>query len=68
MRVRDLRSRTRHDHLRQGVIGGDAADLGIAVNEKIYQAMLAESRKLGNFAHGYAYWAHPVAAAVALEV
>ena len=30
MRVRDLRSRTRHDHLRQGVIGGDAADLGIA--------------------------------------
>jgi 4-aminobutyrate---pyruvate transaminase len=30
--------------------------------------MLAESRKLGNFAHGYTYWAHPVAAAVALEV
>jgi len=30
VRVRDLRSRTRHDHLRQGVIGGDAADLGIA--------------------------------------
>jgi len=40
----------------------------LLVNEKIYQAMLAESRKLGNFAHGYTYWAHPVAAAVALEV
>ena len=40
----------------------------LLVNEKIYQAMLAESRKLSNFAHGYPYWAHPVAAAVALEV
>jgi 4-aminobutyrate---pyruvate transaminase len=40
----------------------------LLVSEKIYQAMLAESRKLGNFAHGYTYWAHPVAAAVALEV
>jgi 4-aminobutyrate---pyruvate transaminase len=40
----------------------------LLINEKIYQAMLVESRKLGNFAHGYTYWAHPVAAAVALEV
>ena len=40
----------------------------LLVNEKIHQAILAESRKLGNFAPGYTYWAHPVAAAVALEV
>jgi adenosylmethionine-8-amino-7-oxononanoate aminotransferase len=40
----------------------------LLVNERIYRAMLVESRKLGNFAHGYTYWAHPVAAAVALEV
>jgi 4-aminobutyrate---pyruvate transaminase len=40
----------------------------LLVNERIYQAMLAESKKLGNFAHRYTYWAHPVAAAVALEV
>jgi 4-aminobutyrate--pyruvate transaminase len=40
----------------------------LLVSEKVYQGMLAESRKLGNFAHGFTYWAHPVAAAVALEV
>ncbi len=39
----------------------------LMVNEKIYQAMLAESRKLGSFAHGTTYAAHPVAAAVAME-
>jgi len=31
-------------------------------------AMLAQSDKFGNFAHGYTYAGHPVAAAVALEV
>jgi 4-aminobutyrate---pyruvate transaminase len=40
----------------------------LLVNDKVYRAMLDESKKLGNFAHGYTYWAHPVAAAVALEV
>jgi 4-aminobutyrate--pyruvate transaminase len=40
----------------------------LMVNAKIYDAMLAESGKLGNFAHGYTYAGHPVAAAVALEV
>lgn len=29
MGVEDLRSRARHDHLRQGLVGGDPADLGI---------------------------------------
>ncbi|MFO1162210.1 MAG: aminotransferase [Reyranellaceae bacterium] len=39
----------------------------LLVNEKIYQAMLVASDKLGNFAHGYTYSGHPVATAVALE-
>jgi len=44
------------------------ADEALLVDERIYQAMLVESGKLGNFAHRYTCWAHPVAAAVALEV
>ena len=37
------------------------------ISEPIYQAMVAESDKIGVFAHGYTYSGHPVAAAVALE-
>ena len=40
----------------------------VLINEKIHQAMLAQSDKLGAFAHGYTYSGHPVATAVALEV
>ena len=39
----------------------------LLVNERIYQAMVDESRKLGNFAHGFTYAGHPVTTAVALE-
>jgi 4-aminobutyrate--pyruvate transaminase len=39
----------------------------LLISEKIYQAMLLEGDKQGNFAHGYTYSGHPVAAAVALE-
>jgi 4-aminobutyrate--pyruvate transaminase len=39
----------------------------LMVNEKIYQAMVGESQKLGSFGHGFTYGAHPVACAVALE-
>ena len=39
----------------------------LLVNEKIHQAMLGESRKLGSFGHGFTYAAHPVACAVAIE-
>ncbi|MBT6591384.1 MAG: aminotransferase class III-fold pyridoxal phosphate-dependent enzyme, partial [Rhodospirillaceae bacterium] len=34
----------------------------------IHQAMLAQSDKLGAFAHGYTHAGHPVTTAVALEV
>ncbi|HVL07814.1 MAG TPA: aspartate aminotransferase family protein [Burkholderiaceae bacterium] len=39
----------------------------LMVNEKIYRALVAESRKIGTFGHGFTYSGHPVAAAVALE-
>lgn len=38
---------------------------GIMVPERMYQAMLDESRKIGTFGHGFTYSGHPVAAAVA---
>jgi 4-aminobutyrate--pyruvate transaminase len=40
----------------------------VLVNERVHEAMLAQSDRFGNFAHGYTYAGHPVAAAVALEV
>lgn len=39
----------------------------VLINERVFQSMLAESDKQGNFAHGYTYAGHPVTAAVALE-
>jgi 4-aminobutyrate---pyruvate transaminase len=39
----------------------------LLVNQKIFDAMLDESRKLGNFAHGFTYAGHPVTTAVAME-
>jgi len=37
------------------------------VSDKIHAAMLAQSRKIGTFGHGFTYSGHPVSAAVALE-
>jgi 4-aminobutyrate--pyruvate transaminase len=39
----------------------------LMVSEKIYQAMVSESEKIGTFGHGFTYSGHPVCAAVALE-
>ena len=39
----------------------------LLVSEPIWQAMLAESEKIGVFGHGFTYSGHPVAAEVALE-
>ena len=39
----------------------------VMVSEKIYEAMLVESEKLGGFAHGFTYAGHPVTTAVAHE-
>jgi 4-aminobutyrate--pyruvate transaminase len=40
----------------------------VLINERVHDAMLMQSDRFGNFAHGYTYAGHPVAAAVALEV
>jgi 4-aminobutyrate--pyruvate transaminase len=37
------------------------------VTDAIHAALVEQSRKLGNFAHGFTYAGHPIAAAVALE-
>jgi 4-aminobutyrate---pyruvate transaminase len=39
----------------------------VAISERIYEAFVKQSEKIGVFAHGYTYSAHPVCAAVALE-
>jgi 4-aminobutyrate--pyruvate transaminase len=39
----------------------------LLVNQRIFDAMLDESRKLGGFAHGFTYGGHPVTTAVAME-
>src|SRR5207248_4441435 len=40
----------------------------VLINDRVHDAMLKQSDRFGNFAHGYTYAGHPVAAAVALEV
>ena len=40
---------------------------GVMIPEMMYQALLAESKKIGVFGHGFTYGGHPVAAAVALK-
>ena len=39
----------------------------LLVNERVFAAMVEESRKVTLFGHGFTYSGHPVAAAVALE-
>jgi 4-aminobutyrate---pyruvate transaminase len=39
----------------------------IMVSEKIYDALVKESERIGVFSHGFTYSGHPVASAVALE-
>jgi len=40
---------------------------GVMIPEMMYQALLAESTKIGAFGHGFTYGGHPVSAAVALK-
>ena len=39
----------------------------LAINDKMFEVIAAESDKVGTFAHGFTYSGHPVAAAVALR-
>jgi len=40
----------------------------LLINERVNEALIAGSAKFGTFGHGFTYSAHPVSAAVALEV
>src|ERR1700689_2125891 len=40
---------------------------GVMIQEPMYQALLAESKKVGVFGRGFTYGGHPVSAAVALK-
>lgn len=40
---------------------------GVMIPEDMYQALIAESKKIGTFGHGFTYSGHPVSAAVALK-
>ncbi len=40
---------------------------GVMMPERMYEALLVESKKIGVFGHGFTYGGHPVAAAVALK-
>ena len=40
---------------------------GVMIPERMYQALIEESRKIGTFGHGFTYSGHPVSAAVALK-
>jgi 4-aminobutyrate---pyruvate transaminase len=39
----------------------------LMVNARVFETMVSQSEKLGQFGHGFTYSGHPVAAAVALE-
>ncbi len=39
----------------------------VMINDKVFDALMNNSGKIGTFAHGYTYSAHPVSAAVAIE-
>jgi 4-aminobutyrate--pyruvate transaminase len=39
----------------------------LMISDRVYDALVSQSEKLGAFAHGYTYSGHPVSAAVALE-
>ncbi len=51
----------------KGLSGAYQPISGLLLTDAIHDAMKATSRKIGVFAHGLTYAAHPVAAAVALE-
>jgi 4-aminobutyrate--pyruvate transaminase len=40
---------------------------GVMIPEVMYQALVAESAKIGTFGHGFTYSGHPVSAAVAVK-
>ena len=67
VRLREARLRAAFDLDRQGAVVGLSADRRRHDPGSMYQALLAESKKIGVFGHGFTYGGHPVSAAVALK-
>lgn len=53
--------------LAKGLSSGYLPISAVMISEKLWQACLDESGKIGVFGHGFTYSGHPVCAAVALE-
>jgi 4-aminobutyrate--pyruvate transaminase len=51
----------------KGLSAGLQPISALLLNERIFQALLIQSDKVGHLAHGYTYAGHPVTTAVALE-
>lgn len=51
----------------KGMASGYQPISATVINDELYRAFVAQSEKIGIFAHGFTYSAHPVACAVALE-
>ncbi len=54
--------------LAKGLTCGYLPMAALLICAPIYEALVAQSEKLGTFGHGFTYSGHPVCAAVALEV
>ncbi|MBI4966715.1 MAG: aspartate aminotransferase family protein [Rhodospirillales bacterium] len=53
--------------LAKALSSGYAPISALLINERIFQALVAQSAKIGTFGHGFTYSAHPLSAAIALE-
>ena len=53
--------------LAKGLSGSYQPISAVMVNQKLYDAMVEQSRKIGGFAHGFTTTGHPVAIAVAMR-
>lgn len=51
----------------KGLSAGLQPISALLMNERVFQALMTESDKVGHFAHGFTYGGHPVTTAVALE-
>lgn len=51
----------------KGLSAGMQPISALLINDRVFQTLMAQSDKVGHFAHGYTYAGHPVTSAVALE-
>ena len=52
----------------KGLSAGAVPISALLIHDRVYDALVAESEKLGRFNHAFTYSGHPLSAAIALEV